>query len=86
MVRKTLGQHDIPTRQTIGIDHAAGMLKRCQKPQRIYYNQLPRLRASAKGNRFGLAGLSRRGNRVGLHFSSGCRRCLRYNRQRWQLL
>jgi hypothetical protein len=25
MVRKTLGQHDIPTRQTIGIDHAAGM-------------------------------------------------------------
>ena len=27
MVRKTLGQHDIPTRQTIGIDHAAGMVK-----------------------------------------------------------
>jgi hypothetical protein len=27
MVRKTLGQHDIPTRQTIDIDHAAGMLK-----------------------------------------------------------
>lgn len=53
MVRKTLGQHDIPTLQTIVI---------------------------------GLAGLSRRGNRVGLHLSSGCWRCLRYNRHRWQLL
>ena len=27
MARKTLGQHNIPTLQTIVIDHAAGMVK-----------------------------------------------------------
>jgi hypothetical protein len=27
MVRRTLGQHDIPTLQTMVIDHAAGMVK-----------------------------------------------------------
>jgi hypothetical protein len=75
MVRKTLGQHDIPTLQTIGIDHAAGMVKLSTTLARL-----------GEGESLRIGQAPRRGNRVGLHLSSGCWRCLRYNRQRWQLL